>query len=91
MIDFAKIKTARKDMAKIGTIADYALRLGLKRDKLSLVMDLQTAHHACPLNLDGLLAASDSDFIHDVNGIIANLNRETGELENCFLPRCAKG
>jgi len=42
------------------------------------------AHHR--LDFDALMAAGDQFFIHDVFGICRHLNRETGNLENCFTP-----
>ena len=42
------------------------------------------------LDLQKLLDAPDGDFGHDVFGIRRHINRQTGELENCFLPRCAR-
>lgn len=43
-----------------------------------------------PLDLAALLSFKPQDFTHDVIGISLNINRETGQLQNCFLPRCAK-
>ncbi len=51
------------------------------------MMDL--AHLTVPMDWDALLAASDTDFIHDVAGIHAHIYRVTGELTDCFLPRFA--
>lgn len=59
--------------------------------RLEVSMDITACHCVgCPLDLEGLLTAKPSDLIHDVAGIIANINRETGELENSFVPRYAK-
>jgi len=58
---------------------------------MDLRMDLTACHlNGCPLQLDDLLGAEDSDFAHDVFGIVCNLNRKTGRLENCFVPRYAQ-
>lgn len=52
------------------------------------VMDLVACHGSgCPLDLDRLLEASDFDLAHDVAGITRHIDRETGELRDCFLPR----
>lgn len=82
--------TSKEDYLLINKIVDRALSLGLKRDKMSLDMDICAAHEKCPLRLEELLIADVFDFAHDIVGIINNLNRETGELENFFLPRYAK-
>jgi hypothetical protein len=39
------------------------------------------------LRLRDLLYADEANFVHDVFGIRAELNRKTGELEHCFSPR----
>jgi hypothetical protein len=43
----------------------------------------------CNLDLEGLLSADDINFGHDIVGIHNNLNHETYQLDNCFLPRFA--
>jgi hypothetical protein len=54
-------------------------------------MDIEACHcNGNPLDLAALLAAPTTDFMHDVFGIMANINRETGTLENCFSPRYSK-
>ena len=65
--------------------------LGDKVDKLSLAMDLAACHaNGCPLRLEDLLVAEKTAFIHDITGIMRHMDRETGELGNCFVPRLAK-
>lgn len=59
-------------------------------DRIALEMDIIATHmNGCPLDLPKLLAARDFDFVHDVVGIIEHIDRSTGELRDCFLPRCA--
>lgn len=54
-------------------------------------MDLTACHaNGCPLDLERLIKADDFNFIHDVGGIHSNICRETGTLQNMFLPRFAK-
>ena len=54
------------------------------------LMDITAVHaNGCRLDLDRLLAADDFNFSHDVFGIERHLNRQTGQLEDCFLPRFA--
>ena len=57
-------------------------------DRKSREMDL--AALTIPMDWDALLAASDFDFIHDVSGIHAYIDRTTGDLTNHFLPRFAR-
>ncbi|WP_418131438.1 hypothetical protein [Variovorax sp. 278MFTsu5.1] len=60
------------------------------RDPLSLHMDLTACHaNGCPLKLKELLETDDFNFTHDVFGISRHLDRGTGKLTQCFLPRFA--
>jgi len=65
----------------------------LRLDVLSIMMALEACHcNGCPLDLEGLKAAGKADAIHDVAGIVVNVNRNEGHLENHFVPRfAAKG
>ena len=92
MIEWAKIP--RDDVLIIGKIAsrfhDYRMDGIIKRTKKStIMMDVSAAHIKCPLDLKGLLDSEDVDFIHDVVGINRHVDRDTGELKDCFLPRFA--
>jgi hypothetical protein len=59
-------------------------------DKAGLMMDIEACHcNGCPLRLDELLQSNNFDFLHDVAGIYRNLDRLTGKLQDCFLPRFA--
>ena len=75
-------------------IFDRAEGIGIAPDnKRAAMMDLMAANGVngnAKLNYAKLLAFPAGDFGHDFNGIIANINRKTGALENCFLPRCAE-
>lgn len=54
------------------------------------MMDITAVHaNGCPLRLRELLLAEDFDFNHDVFGIRRHLDRSTGRLGRCFVPRCA--
>lgn len=55
-------------------------------DKLSLAMDLEAAN----VDLEKLSSFDDNNFMHDIYGILTNMNRRTGKLENQFLPRSVK-
>jgi hypothetical protein len=44
----------------------------------------------CPLDLEKLLASSDVHFIHDVSGIVRNLDADAGKLLYDFRPFCVK-
>ena len=59
-------------------------------DTLNLTMDLTACHaNGCELELSELLEAPDGDFWHDINGIQDHISRNTGKLEDFFVPRYA--
>ena len=92
MINWKTDKTSRR---KIIAIAERFLPLyqklyDEKPPTMDTIMDIAAAHlNGCPLKLDELLHADDFNFLHDVFGIMNNINRQTGKLENNFLPRYA--
>ena len=93
MIDWEKI--SKEEHQLMSMIADRALRelkeLGVTHmDKLTIVMDLAATHLDCPLRLAELLETDSSNFIHDIAGINRHMDRETGKLIACFVPRYAK-
>lgn len=57
----------------------------------NLIMDLTACHaNGCELDFDKLLNKFDDfNFIHDIIGISNHMDRTTGQLQDCFLPRCA--
>lgn len=69
-----------------------ALRLEPSLDeRVQYETSLATCHlNGCPLNLQALLDAPRSTFWHDVLGIHRHTCRETCQLLNHFLPRCAR-
>lgn len=59
-------------------------------DRLHTLMDLTACHaNGCPLKLADMLNADQFDLMHDVYGIARHIDRKTGQLTNCFLPRFA--
>jgi len=60
-------------------------------NRQTLLMDLNACHsNGCPLRLAELFVAEDFDFTHDIFGIRSHINRNTGKLEDCFVPRYAE-
>lgn len=81
------------DAPFVAKIAKRAHELSKGRySLLDAQMDVTACHlNGCPLLLAELAEAADNfDFIHDVFGIRRHLDRETGELTDCFLPRYAQ-
>ena len=65
-----------------------AKELGLQYDQMTAVMDIDACHNnGNPLKLKELLKADDFNFGHDVFGIRRHINRTTGQLMDCFVPR----
>lgn len=67
------------------------MNLGIRvGDVLSIHMDISaTIAQGCELKLQEWLDAPDLDFAHDFNGIVRHIDRNTGKLGGCFLPRFA--
>ena len=85
-----RFSASAEDKELILSIAERAVKLSPKTDKMTLMMSLEAVHCVgCPLKLTELLGASDADFLHDVFGIARHIDTKTGNLENCFLPRFA--
>jgi len=86
MIDWSKI--SKEEIRLTMKIINRAKEIRSDLDKAKALMDLQACHISCPLDLERMLEGA--DFMHDIGGIQAHINRETGELEDCFHPRYAK-
>lgn len=83
---------SRYEYELANSIADRAVVLAIKHgatySKATALMDIIACHaNGNPLKLAELLAADDGNFGHDVFGIRRHINRETGKLEGCFVPR----
>lgn len=89
MIDWMSLTD--EDVSAINRITKKAIQMMpiMSFRFMELEMDLQAAHLGCRLDLDQLENGDNGDFAHDVVGISKNIDRETGQLQNCFLPRCA--
>ena len=85
------LKGPVEDYKLMSDIAKRAKELfdsqGPPRDLISWFMDIEAVYLYHGLDLEGLLAAGDGDFGHDIAGIYNHLNRETKQLEDCFSPR----
>ena len=64
---------------------------GIEVNEVSVQRDIMATHiSGCPLDLEKLEGFDNFEFLHDVGGIIDHLDRKTGKLKDCFLPRCSK-
>jgi hypothetical protein len=86
-----KWNATMEEMELISKIRDRARTDGFDGDGMQFAMDLEACHsNGCPLDFKGILEADSFNFWHDIGGIMANIDRTTGELTNCFIPRFAK-
>lgn len=79
--------TNKEEYLLISQIAQRAKRQGNPDDLLTINMDIEAAHRDVTLDLAALLAADDFNFNHDVFGIRKHMDRRTGKLVDCFVPR----
>lgn len=87
MINF---KTTKEDMVLIIDISKRAVK-NIGYNYQTINMDITACHlNGNPLKLKELLQSDNSDFNHDICGIANNIDRETGKLENCFVPRYSR-
>lgn len=57
-------------------------------DPQTMTMDLIAVHaNGCAMDFAAMLAAEPSNFLHDVAGIARHIDRKTGKLGGCFMPR----
>lgn len=56
--------------------------------KITCIMDVSACHlNGAPMDLQKLLEAEKSTFLHDITGIAGHIDRKTGRLKNHFSPR----
>jgi len=85
---FTKERVDRMLIAKIGERAEELELVKTHGERLALELDINAVHsNGNPLRLADLLSANTFGFTHDVTGIRRHIDRRTGQLKNCFLPR----
>ena len=76
------------EMELVSKIVDRAVGRWTNIDRMSLMMDLEATHsNGCELEFRLMLKADDYNLSHDIFGIMKHIDRETGELTDCFIPR----
>ena len=73
-------------------ICEKAERMGYDGQRHTLLMDVESADKKFNLRLEEMLADDGYDFVHDIQGIIDNINRESGFPATdfgLFVPRYA--
>jgi hypothetical protein len=89
-----QFNASRYESEIINRIANRAVamanNLGIEYDKMTATMDVMACHcNGCPLDLAKLETVDDGTFGHDVFGIRRHIDRSSGKLTDCFLPRLA--
>jgi hypothetical protein len=92
MLNWKLTKNEFHVIDRLAVRASYmAKEAGAEYTVVDAQMDITCCHlNACRLRLDELASADPFNFSHDVFGIRGHLNRKTGKLEDCFLPRFAQ-
>ncbi|MGN1342062.1 MAG: hypothetical protein ACI4VL_02380 [Bacilli bacterium] len=70
-------------------VAERAENLGYKGERMSLLMDIESADNVFNLRLEDWLNADDFNFMHDIYGIVSNIVRDEFPAKEFkhFLPR----
>lgn len=70
---------------------NMAIGAGFDYPMMDADMDITACHcNGMPLKLEALLSADEFNFAHDVFGIRRHIDRETGKIGGCFVPRFAQ-
>ena len=82
-------KASIEDYALVSEIVKRASKIpGFEIKAKNLEMDIIATHiSGCRLKLQELLDSMTGDFLHDICGIVNHIDRNTGQLQECFLPR----
>ena len=90
-IGMVKFNTTKEEAALITKIVERAKKNDVSINKLNSILDITATHcNGNPLRLATFLHADNFNFNHDFYGIRENLDRNSGKLLNCFLPRFSK-
>ena len=85
----------KEEYKQVAQIAERAVKLycnaGEEREPIDIQMDLECCNETIPLDFNKLECINNFNLMHDISGIGRHLNRETRQIEDCFLPRCAIG
>jgi len=81
-------KVTKREQKLIANITKRAKGMFQALSVQEMAMDITACHaNGGKLDLQGLLAADDLNFTHDVLGICQHLDRSTGALRDLFCPR----
>lgn len=81
----------RQEIYLIDKITSRACREFEIEDRMNLTMDITATHiSGMPLDLEKFLGFDRFNFAHDIYGIMEHIDRNNGQLQHGFLPRCAQ-
>lgn len=86
-------KATKKEYVAALAIVVRAVTEGLteSRDAMDRMMDIiATNANGCPIDMERMVDFDAFNFRHDFLGIVAHMDRKTGKLTDCFVPRCAR-
>lgn len=66
---------SKEKILKYVAVCERAEALGIRRDRLDTIMDIEGADLVFNLRLDDWLKADDANFLHDFVGITSNIVR----------------
>lgn len=83
-----KLIASEYERSIIDKIVVRATNVAPSYARLTCAMDITACHlNGMTLDLQRLADADEHDFVHDIYGIHRHIDRETGKLTNCFVPR----
>lgn len=80
---------SRSKMETYVKICERAEKQGYNGERISLIMDIESADNVFNLRLVDWLSADNANFAHDINGIVNNIVRENFPATDfgLFVPR----
>lgn len=93
IVEMARLTADEKE--QVGRIIERVRKLAKSGNPVytcnmgDLEMDLRAVHAHTPIDFAALEMMDAFEFAHDISGIDAHIDRLTGALRNCFVPRCA--
>lgn len=85
-----RFNATKEELQLILKIVQRAEKKDIPMNHMDSMMDIEACHcNGTQLDLNKFLNFDDFDFKHDFFGIRRHIDRTTGKLTNCFLPRCS--
>lgn len=90
-LNWSATKEEFEIICKIADRMEDVAQAHIPINRMDFMMDVEAVHcNGCPLDLKKWLETPKTfNFWHDVAGITRHINRKTGRLKDCFVPRFA--